>query len=279
MAGDPLAETQRRVREQFGAAADAYVASATHAKGAELPRLVEVVRARLGEIRGRRALDVATGGGHTARALAEAGALVTVSDLTPEMLAAAETHLRGALPDAQLTFVAAAAEALPFEDGAFDLVTCRIAAHHFGDPRAFLAEVARVLRPGGVFLLVDNIAPEDARLAEAMNEIERLRDPSHVRAYRLSDWVSWAGEAGLEPFLLERFWRSKELGSWLRRANTAEENERLLRERLEAASEPVRRYLLAPPEAGDGTDVRPAPGADLHLRHEVLLLAAAAGPY
>ena len=248
------------------------MSSVTHARGDELPRLVEAARSRLGGLAGRRALDVATGGGHTARALAAAGAHVTVSDLTPEMLAAAEAHLRQALPDATLDFVTAAAEALPFADGAFEIVSCRIAAHHFGDPRAFLAEVRRVLAAGGVLLLVDNVAPEDARLGEAMNEVERLRDPSHVEAYRVSTWMGWLGEVGLEPYLLERFWRVKPLASWLRRADTPPENEAALRVLLEGADEAVRRYLIAPPDAGAGT------ASESELRHEVMLLAASAGP-
>ncbi len=284
--GDRLTETQRRARERFGAAAEAYVASTSHARGADLSRLVEAARARLGDLRGRRALDIATGGGHTARALTEAGAAVTASDLTPAMLAAAEAHLREALPAAELRFVAAAAEALPFEDAAFDIVTCRIAAHHFGEPRTFLAEARRVLAPGGVFLLVDNIAPEDQRLGEAMNQVERLRDPTHVEAYPVSTWVRWVAEAGLEPVLLERFWRFKELGSWLRRAEAPPETEAALRSLLESAAEDVRRYLVAPPEEAPGADPRSvqAPGraagegGELRLRHEVVLLAAVAAP-
>ncbi len=266
-----VARTQQRARTRFAASAQAYVNSVTHARGDELPRLVEAARSRLGDLTGCRALDVATGGGHTARALAAAGAHVTVSDLTPEMLAAAETHLREAVPGAALDFVVAAAEALPFADGAFEIVSCRIAAHHFGDPRAFLAAARRVLAPGGVFLLVDNVAPEDPRLGEAMNEVERLRDPSHVEAYRVSTWMRWLGEAGLEPYLLERFWRVKPLASWLRRADTSPENETALRALLEGADEAVRRYLVAP-DAGAGRASEP------ELRHEVMLLAASAGP-
>jgi ubiquinone/menaquinone biosynthesis C-methylase UbiE len=284
-AGVDVVGTQQRARARFAASAQAYVSSVPHARGDELPRLIQAARSRLGELTGLRALDVASGGGHTARALAEAGARVTVSDLTPEMLAAAEAQLRGALPDAALHFVAAAAEALPFEDGAFEIVSCRIAAHHFGDPRVFLSEVRRVLVPGGVFLLVDNVAPEDARLGEAMNHVERLRDPSHVEAYRVSTWVGWLGEVGLEPYLLERFWRVKPLASWLRRADTSPENEAALRSFVDGADEAVRRYLIAPDAAATVTAaaVRDGPFAEgaaseVRLRHEVVLLAATAGP-
>lgn len=266
---DDRARVHDSARTQFAATAEAYVHSAIHAAGDDLARLIEAITARLGSLAGRPALDVATGGGHTALALARAGAVVTASDLTPEMLAAAEAHLREAAPDAGVRFVRAAAEGLPFDGGAFEVVTCRIAAHHFADPRAFLAEARRVLAPGGVLGLIDNIAPEDVAAARGMNDVERLRDPSHVEAYPVSRWLGWAGEAGLEPVHLERFWRHKELETWLRRARTSAENEAALRAMLEAAPAPVRRYLLAP--SGEAS-------APSRLRHEVMLLVASAGP-
>jgi len=263
---EATARAQRLSREQFGRSGDAYLVSASHAGGGELARMVAVARSRLGELTGLRGLDVATGGGHTARAFAVAGMAVTASDLTPEMVAAAERSLREALPDADLAFVTAAAESLPFEGGAFELVTCRIAAHHFGDPQAFLAEARRVLVPGGVLILVDNVAPEDAALAEAMNSVERLRDPSHVRAYAVSEWVAWAAGAGFEPVHLERFWRVKALAAWLERARTGEESRRAIRELVEGAGAAVREYLTVPG------------AAEPSLRHEVVLLAATVGP-
>ncbi len=262
----PTQRAQRRVREQFAGSGDAYVLSPGHARGEELPRLVGVARSRLGELAGLPALDVATGGGHTARTLAEAGMNVTASDLTPDMLAAAERYLEGLLPTAPIEFVAAAAESLPFADGAFALVTCRIAAHHFGDPRAFLAEARRVLAAGGVLVLIDNVAPEDAALAEAMNRVERLRDPSHVEAYPVSRWVAWAAEAGLEAFHLERFWRVKALETWLERARTGEAERAELRAFLVGAAPAVRAYLEVPG------------AAEASLRHEVMMLGASAGP-
>lgn len=266
-AGGPVGARQRAARERFSRAAEDYVTSPSHARGAELPRLVAAATDRLGSLAGRTALDVASGGGHTARVLAEAGAAVTVSDLTPEMLAAAEAHLRSALRGAQLEFVAAAAEELPFEDGRFDVVSCRIAAHHFGAPRAFLAEARRVLAPGGVLLLVDNVAPEERELAAAMNEVERLRDPSHVQAYAVSTWVAWATAAGFEPYLLERFWRVKAVEPWLRRGRTTAADEAALRAFLASAEARVRSYL----------GWREAPDGEAELRHEVMLLAASAG--
>jgi ubiquinone/menaquinone biosynthesis C-methylase UbiE len=180
------------VQETFGSAAQSYVTSVIHAQGGDLQRLVELAQPRGDE----RLLDVATGGGHTALAFAPHVREVVASDLTPKMLAAAAQFIRdqGA---ANVSFEPADAEALPFADASFDLVTSRIAPHHFPNPPRFVQEVARVLRPGGRFLLDDNMAPEDPELDAFMNRFEQWRDPSHVRACTVSEWCGWMAQAGL----------------------------------------------------------------------------------
>ncbi len=117
-----------------------------------------------------------------------------------------------------MSFREAGAEALPFADDRFDVVTCRIAAHHFADPVAFVQEVARVLRPGGLFLLVDNVAPQDPVLAEAMNRIDRERDPSHVEAYTVARRVGWFAEVGLDLTYLTRLLKPMDFRDWVERA-------------------------------------------------------------
>jgi SAM-dependent methyltransferase len=141
-------------------------------------------------------LDLATGGGHTALAFAPIARRVVACDVTEPMLRAARGLLRGR-GDASATFVAGDVEALPFGDGAFDLVTCRIAAHHFADVAAAVREVRRVLRPGGSFLLQDILGHDDGETAAFITEVERRRDPSHVRAYRAVEWKAFLRAAGL----------------------------------------------------------------------------------
>ncbi len=182
----------RRVQAQFGAAAADYVRSAGHAGGDDLERLLAWGRAR----RPARVLDVATGGGHTALAFAGVAARVVAFDLTEPMLRAARDFVRGRGAEG-VAFVAGDVEALPFAAGTFPVVTCRIAAHHFADVPAALREVARVLAPDGVLLLQDILGHDDPDLAAFVTEVERRRDPSHVRAYRAGEWEAMLAQAGL----------------------------------------------------------------------------------
>jgi ubiquinone/menaquinone biosynthesis C-methylase UbiE len=221
------------VRSQFGAAAQSYVTSTSHAKGDDLQRLLQLAAPAGTE----RMLDVATGGGHTALAFAPLVAVVTAIDLTPKMLDAASKFVaeRGAT---NISFAVADAENMPFGDATFELVTARIAPHHFADPKAFIRESARVLVPGGLFLLDDNMAPEDDELDAFMNRFEQWRDPSHVRAYRPSEWRAWMQESGLrviaeDPLSFKRYG----FAEWTERMHMPPSN----RDELE-------RWLLAAPQ-------------------------------
>ena len=188
---EEAAAVKRRAQVQFGVAAQRYVSSAILAEGAELGRLVELAR-----LQGTaRVLDVATGGGHTALAFAPHVRELVASDLTPAMLEAAGRHLaeKGVR---NVRFELADAEALPYADGEFDVVTVRFAPHHFPRSDRFAAEAARVLRAGGRLVMFDNMAPEDDELDEFMNRFEAWRDPSHFRAHRSSEWQAMLGAAG-----------------------------------------------------------------------------------
>jgi ubiquinone/menaquinone biosynthesis C-methylase UbiE len=167
---------------RYAPRAAAYVQSATHAQGVELVRLVELAQPQPHW----RALDVATGGGHTALKFAPQVAQLVATDLTPAMLEAARAFI--APQAANVVFSLADAENLPFASSSFDLVTCRIAPHHFPDPWRFVGQCARVLRPGGLLLVQDHVLPDDDRAARYVDSFERLRDPSHVRAFSELEW-------------------------------------------------------------------------------------------
>ncbi len=142
-----------------------------------------------------RALDIATGTGFTALALAPHVAEVVGLDISPGMLTQASQRGLG-VPN--VTWIEAGADRLPFADDDFDLVTSRIAPHHFPDVPAFLAESRRVLKPGGVFVLADTTVPDDApETSDWQNAVEKERDPSHVRNLPPSEWKRLVTGAGL----------------------------------------------------------------------------------
>lgn len=207
--------------DTFDEHASAYVESDVHRAGEDLETLADWC----GDA--TRALDVATGAGHTAGAVLERGvADVVATDAAPSMVATAEAEfpgVRGAVVDA---------ERLPFDDDAFDAVTCRIAAHHFPDPAAFVREVARVTEDGGVFALEDNVAPEDDALDEFLNGVERLRDESHARSCRESEWREWLADAefDIEEALVVK--KTIDYRDWVDQLDTPAENRAELESRF-----------------------------------------------
>ncbi|HEY2789448.1 MAG TPA: class I SAM-dependent methyltransferase [Gaiellales bacterium] len=195
--------------------AGAYRTSATHREGADLDALV----LWCDPAPGVEALDVATGGGHVARRLAEAGCSVTTCD------AAA-----GMRPD-----VVCPAEALAFADRSFDVVACRIAAHHFTDVATAVREMARVSR--GLVVIEDTLYAD-----ERVEEAERLRDPTHVRSYNEAEWRGYLTTAGLRVERAGHYPKRHPLEPWLDRVGctgaTAERVRTLLADRM-APGEPV----------------------------------------
>ncbi|WP_409296852.1 class I SAM-dependent methyltransferase [Peribacillus sp. SCS-26] len=231
-------DIKKEVQEQFGKNAQSYVESSIHKDGSDLSLLVH-----LAELKGtEKVLDVASGGGHTANAFAPYVREVIALDITAEMLKAAEGFIRGNGHE-NVRFIKGDAEKLPFADESFDIVTCRIAPHHFPDVAAFVSEVFRVLKPNGKFLLDDNIVPEDDELDNFYNAIEKIRDYSHVRAWKKTEWISMLESAGFIIHQLHRFEKSFEFASWCRRMNLPQEEQRRLGDIFRGAPERAKKYF------------------------------------
>jgi SAM-dependent methyltransferase len=207
--------------------AEAYRTSEAHREGEDLDLLVEWAQGS------KTALDVATGGGHVARRLREAGLEVVSLDPAP-----------GMQPD-----VVAPAESLPFPDGSFDVVACRVAAHHFEDVGAAVEEMARVARD--LVLVADNLF-----VGEGAEEADRVRDPSHVRNYCEAEWRSFFAAAGLEVDQVHTYVHPVLLGPWLERAgctgDDAERVRQLVAPRLEGDRVRLERICLKGRKRGDG---------------------------
>lgn len=206
---------KEQVQAQFGAAAEHYVVSATHAEGDDLDQIVAWAEGGPDRL----ALDVATGAGHTALALAPLYGRIIASDLTERMLQTAEAFIRGR-GVRNVSFRQADAESLPFADQSFDLVSCRIAPHHFANVARFVAEVNRVLMSGAIFLLEDSIAPEDPEVATFLNQAESLRDHTHVRSLRVSEWRGLVQDVGLIIEAERVFPKDHPFETWVGRSQT-----------------------------------------------------------
>jgi ubiquinone/menaquinone biosynthesis C-methylase UbiE len=208
---------------QFNPLAVNYAQSTVHSSGPSLPVLIRLAAPTPRDV----ALDVATGTGHTALALAPNIKQVTGIDIAEKMLEQAK-QLSAQQKIANAHFIIGSAEALPFDNATFDLVTSRHAPHHFHDLLQFLKEAKRVLRPNGRLVIADQISPS-SNTQPWINEWERIRDPSHFRQSTPDQWKQLATEAGLKWMSDEYVRYRLEFDWWTRQVNASPETLNLLR--------------------------------------------------
>ena len=240
--------SKKRVRQQFGDKAAAYATSTVHARGRSLARLLELTAPSPDW----HVLDVATGAGHTAHLFAPHVRRVTATDLTPSMLRQTRTLARQKdLPG--VSVVQADAEEFPFAADRFHLVTCRVAAHHFPHIDRFMAETARVLRPGGLLALVDNVVPGSKlrgkkgriprQAGRYVNAFEKLRDPSHYRCLSIHGWRDAFYAAGFTIHHEEILPMALDFHAWTARMNVRPADIVRLRAMLRQAPKEVLEFL------------------------------------
>lgn len=234
------------VVDQYAPRAADYVTSAVHAGGADLDQ----VEALLRQHRPSRLLDLGCGGGHVSYRAAPLVASVTACDPTPSMLDAVRTTARERGLD-NIAVQHAVAERLPFADGAFDAVVARFTTHHWQDRDAGLREARRVLAPGGLAVFIDVTSPEPALLDSWLQAIELLRDVSHVRNYRVSEWTAALARAGFAiDSLTPRRLPLPDFGEWTARTRTPADRVAAIRGLQQAAPEAVRRHFAIAADGG-----------------------------
>ncbi|TAM02752.1 MAG: class I SAM-dependent methyltransferase [Paraburkholderia sp.] len=235
-----------QVADAFGTSAAAYLTSQVHATGADLEHLAATFAATNGHAT---VLDMGCGAGHASFAVAPHVREVVAYDIAQPMLdtVAAAARERGL---ATIRTQQGAAETLPFPDATFDWAISRMSAHHWRDVPRALAEVHRVLKPGGRLKFIDIAGIDDPLYDTHIQAIEVLRDASHIRDYRADEWIAMLDRAGFAAGVTQRWRIALEFDSWVARMRTPPERVTAIRSMWERAPDEVRHYFDV---QGDGS--------------------------
>lgn len=235
-------QQQALVARQFGTTASAYLTSTVHAQGADLAALRQIAATLTGSARRPVVLDLGCGAGHASFAVAPVAQSVTAFDLSPEMLAVVAGAARERGLD-QIVTQQGNVASLPFADASFCMVMTRFSAHHWLDVPAALREVRRVLKPGGVFVVIDITAPESPLHDTTLQAVELLRDGSHVRDYRASEWLRMLDDAGFVGERVSDWKLPMQFDDWTARMRTPAERVTAIRSLLRNAPAETRAYF------------------------------------
>lgn len=228
------------IEARFGTSAEQYAQSESHRGGPDLDRMIEIAAPSGDE----HVLDVATGAGNTALAFASLVGHIVALDLAEGMIAVTRSRFAQA-GYTNAEFVVHDVEDLPFADGTFDIVTCRIAPHHFLDINRATGQIARVVKRGGRYMVVDSMAPEDPGVAAFLHEAEVMRDPTHVKSLARDEWVALLQESGLSVEHVEVFRKRHDFDAWVARGGTGEEAQLEVRKRfLTAGVDEIRELAI-----------------------------------
>lgn len=237
----PNQDIKQHVQSQFDNVASNYRTSAVHATGEDLRLMVEYATTFPDAL----VLDAGCGAGHTAMAFAPHVQQVTAYDFTPSMLEQVKQLAQERTITNVITRVGDV-ENLPFEDDTFDIIATRYSAHHWLHPETALAEFKRVLKPSGMFIISDIMAREDYAQDTFLQAVELLRDPSHVRDYRISEWQRLMADAGFTSETVYTFDLSLHFDTWTTRMATPAQNADMLKTLFNIASNDIKQGFALP---------------------------------
>lgn len=234
-------DIKQHVQSQFNNVASNYRTSAVHATGEDLRLMVEHTPTTPDAL----VLDAGCGAGHTALAFAPHVKQVTAYDFTASMLGqvnqlAQERNINNVITQE------GDVENLPFEDNTFDIVATRYSAHHWLHPETALSEFKRVLKSTGAFVISDIMAREDYAQDTFLQTLELLRDPSHVRDYRISEWQRMIQDAGFSSEVVYTFDLTLHFDTWTTRMATAAQNADMIKALFNVASNDIKQGFALP---------------------------------
>ena len=246
-------------QQMFGAQAPVYATSQVHVSDDSLDAVKRL--AQPGPYGW--AVDLGTGAGFTAFAMSDYSRRVVASDITRPMLQ--QTQLGGQERQlANLTLSQNAAEHLPLASDSLDLVTSRVAAHHFADFEQALDEIRRVLKVGGALVMADTISPEDDDVCEWLNDVELRRDFSHINNRKVSVIDEMLAARNLEVEGREYTRVYLQFNNWVARTNTPDDEVASLR----------RDFLNASPDVKEAFEIEPTDDGDIHFSWPCLIFRA-----
>ena len=225
-------------KEQFNNQAKFYSSSKTFSTGESLDILSNLFNKK----KFKSGLDIGTGAGFAAFELSKSCEKVEATDISEGMINEAKKIMKERKIN-NLNFNICSAEELKYSDKEFDIVTCRTAAHHFLDVEKFCSEVHRVLRDEGEFIIVDTITSDQIKLNNWHQEVELIRDKSHIKNLSLIEWKNILKISKFSFLDIIQSRVTMNLNDWMERSGTSDKDKKILKDKFQNSNEKIKRFF------------------------------------
>ena len=225
-------------KEQFNNQAKFYSSSKTFSAGESL----DILSNLLNKGKFESGLDIGTGAGFAAFELSKSCEKVEATDISEGMINEAKKIMKERKIN-NLNFNICSAEELNYRDKEFDIVTCRTAAHHFLDVEKFCSEVHRVLRDEGEFIIVDTITSDQIKLNNWHQEVELIRDKSHIKNLSLIEWKNILKISKFSFLDIIQSRVTMNLNDWMERSGTSDKDKKILKDKFQNSDEKIKSFF------------------------------------